>query len=43
MDDTLFAYIYRDLAEERGHRECVQFLTNPMKAYMEDRKLHNVR
>jgi ankyrin repeat protein len=36
-------FIPKDLAEERGHRECVQFLTNPMKAYMEDRKLHNVR
>ena len=33
--------IHRDLAEERGHTLCVQFLSDPAKAYLEDRRLHN--
>jgi predicted phosphatase len=31
----------KDLAEERGHTLCVQFLSDPAKAYLEDRRLHN--
>ena len=38
---TIFPYSGRDLAEERGHTQCVEFFNNPMKAYMEDRKLRN--
>ena len=34
-------FTHRDLAEERGHTLCVQFLNDPAKAYLEDRRLHN--
>ena len=29
---------FRDLAEERGHMKCIDFLRNPEKAFMEQKR-----
>lgn len=33
--DTL---VFRDLAEERGHVKCIDFLRNPEKAFIEQKR-----
>lgn len=33
--DTL---VFRNLAEERGHAKCIDFLRNPEKAFMEQKR-----
>ena len=31
-------FYFRDLAEERGHIKCIDFLRNPEKAFMEQKR-----
>ena len=31
-------FYFRDLAEERGHTKCIDFLRNPEKAFMEQKR-----
>ena len=35
---TLHKTLYRDFAEERGHKECASFLSNPEKAFQAAKK-----